>query len=159
MKFFGITCELGSNQEYLDRRHRTDRIGDRGLGPILRASVRRRGNATVSVAKRQYLLHCVARPNSRLRNRLDEANAPVATMLRFAQRSTYPRSRRFLSDVLCLEHIRTARKWPARYAWRTAGIGRANSSMSRRLPLCCLPHASGICYIYHIASTIYRAPS
>jgi hypothetical protein len=49
LKFFGITCELGSHQEYLDRRHRIDSI-EIGGWAIVRASVRRRGAATVSEA-------------------------------------------------------------------------------------------------------------
>jgi hypothetical protein len=48
LKFFGITRELGSHQEYLDRPHRIDSIKIGGLRD--RASVRRRGAAAVSEA-------------------------------------------------------------------------------------------------------------
>src|ERR1700722_6487573 len=47
-KFFGITCESGSQQEYLDRCHRIDSIEIAGR-VIVRASVRRRGAATVAI--------------------------------------------------------------------------------------------------------------
>jgi hypothetical protein len=58
-----------------------------------------------------------ARPNSRVRNRLDEAKAPVAVMLKMHPTMNILEAEAFYA-MFCFEHIRTARKCAARCAWR-----------------------------------------
>jgi hypothetical protein len=86
-----------------------------------------------------------ARPNSRLRNRLDEAEAPVAAMLKM-----YPTMNR--KPALFTRCSGSKPFLPRENGRRvahggTAGTGWANSNASRRLPLSYLPHDTSKCMI------------
>ena len=133
LKFFGITCELGSHQEYLDRRHRIDSI-EIGGWAIVRASVRRR--APRRSAKREYLLQ---------KQFLAAARAAELAPQESARRSEgacggdpkdvpdyeHPRSRRFLRDVpLRIIHLITVVNCsPARPRGASTGVGRAEAEI------------------------------